>query len=59
MSEIGRELRFGNEINTFNNDGGLRPGERVLRIALVISFATMLGIETYLLWKMWQIWGLA
>ena len=55
MSDIRKEILFENEINTFNEEERLRTGERVLRILISLGFAAVLGIEAYLLWKIWQI----
>jgi hypothetical protein len=59
MSDIRNEILFRNEINSFSEEGHLSTGERILRILLSLSFAIVLVIEAYLLWKIWQIWSLS
>jgi hypothetical protein len=59
MSNIQKEILFGDQSNVLEEEGRLRTGERILRILLSLSFAIVLVIEAYLLWKIWQIWSLS
>jgi hypothetical protein len=58
MSNIQKEILFGDQSNAIE-EGHLSTGERILRILLSLSFAAVLGIEAYLLWRIWQIWSLS
>ena len=52
-----RKLYYEKGLVRDNFEPDLNPGERFIRVILMVGFVAVLAIEAWLLWQVWQLWA--